>query len=125
MEISGKLFTVLPEVSGEGKNGRWVKCDFVLETQEKYPKKVCLTAWSDQVELVKSLPIASDMKVQFDVDSREYNGKWYTNLKAWRIEAAAGPAARENNAAASGFRAERTLRDDAPGGREMDDDLPF
>ncbi|MFN8276961.1 MAG: DUF3127 domain-containing protein [Chitinophagales bacterium] len=119
MEITGKLFTVLPEVSGDGRNGRWVKCDFVIETQEKYPKKVCLTAWGEQVEQVKGLPIAADMKIQFDVDSREYNGKWYTNLKAWRIESGA-------TGAAPAYRSGSSPAEEQPAGRVIaDDDLPF
>ena len=86
MDISGKLVQVLPEQSGDGKNGRWVKCDFVIETQEKYPKKVCLTAWSDLVETVKGINPETDIKVSFDISSREYNGRWYTDVKAWKID---------------------------------------
>ena len=90
MEISGRLVQVLPEQSGDGKNGRWVKCDFVIETQEKYPKKVCITAWSDMVETVKNMATDTELKVSFDISSREYNSRWYTDVKAWKIEANSG-----------------------------------
>lgn len=86
MEIIGKLSEVLPEQSGQGRNGTWVKVSFVLETQDQYPKKVCIDAWGDKVDSVKSLNTNDVVKVDFDVESREYNGKWYTNVKAWRIE---------------------------------------
>jgi hypothetical protein len=98
MDISGKLFQVLPEQSGEGKNGRWVKCDFVIDLpNEKYPKKVCITAWSEQVETVKNLSVGTDLKVSFDISSREYNGRWYTDVKAWKIEVLGGGSQPSNN----------------------------
>ena len=127
MEIAGKLFTILPEVTGEGKNGRWVKADFVIETQDsKYPKKVCLTAWGDQVEQVKTLPIASDLKVSFDADSREYNGKWYTNLKAWKVEVTSGGS---NNAVATSSSSHQSMPASAEENNNTrvvsEDDLPF
>jgi hypothetical protein len=90
MDISGRLIQVLQEQGGEGKNGRWAKCDFVIETQEKYPKKVCITAWNDLIGTVKGLPLESEVKVAFDIASREYNGKWYTDVKAWKVEAGSG-----------------------------------
>jgi hypothetical protein len=86
MEIIGKLSEVLPEQSGQGKNGVWTKLSFIIETQDQYPKKVCIDAWGDKVDAIKSLKLNDVAKIDFDVESREYNGKWYTNLKAWRIE---------------------------------------
>ena len=94
MEISGRLIQVLQEQGGEGKNGnKWAKCDFVIETQEKFPKKVCLTAWNDLIGTVKGLPMDSEIKVSFDISSREYNGRWYTDVKAWKVEPGSGGAA--------------------------------
>ena len=91
MDISGRLIQVLQEQGGEGKNGnKWAKCDFVIETQEKYPKKVCLTAWNDLIGTVKGLPLESEVKVSFDISSREYNGRWYTDVKAWKVEPGSG-----------------------------------
>lgn len=94
MDITGKLIQVLQEQGGEGKNGnKWAKCDFVIETQEKFPKKVCLTAWNDLIGTVKGFPIDSEIKASFDISSREYNGKWYTDVKAWKVEASSGGGA--------------------------------
>lgn len=86
MDITGKLSEILPEQSGQGRNGNWTKLSFVLETQDQYPKKICIDAWGDKVDAIKSMKINDVIKVDFDVESREYNGKWYTNIKAWRIE---------------------------------------
>lgn len=85
MEIKGKVVQLLPLQTGAGKNGTWKKQDFVIETDGQYPKKVCISAWGDKVG-AESLQVGKDVNVSFDVESREYNGKWYTDLKAWKLD---------------------------------------
>ncbi len=87
MEVSGKLIQVLPEQTGEGRNGTWVKGGFVIETQEQYPKSICFDLWGDMVERIKNYNEGDILNVSFDVQSREYQGRWFTNVKAWKIEA--------------------------------------
>ena len=53
LELTGTLIKILPEVTGAGKNGSWVKQEFVLETADQYPKKVCLSLWGDKVSDLK------------------------------------------------------------------------
>jgi hypothetical protein len=97
LEISGRLNQFLPEVSGTGKNGTaWTKRDFIIETVDNFPKKICISAWGDKAAELNGIGIGEMIKVSFDVQSREYNGKWYTDLRAWKIErqgAAAQPSA--------------------------------
>ena len=50
MEIDGKVISILPEEKGQGKNGEWRKMAFVIETQAKFPKKVCITVWGDRID---------------------------------------------------------------------------
>jgi len=85
-EISGRVILLLPEQSGTGKNGKWLRQDFVIETEEQFPKKVCFAAWGDKVSQVKTLQANTRIKVSFNIESREYNGKWYTDLRIWKIE---------------------------------------
>jgi hypothetical protein len=85
MEIKGKIVQLLPLQTGAGKNGTWKKQDFVIETDGQYPKKVCIAAWGDKVG-PETLQVGNDVNVSFDVESREYNGKWYTDLKAWKVD---------------------------------------
>ncbi len=87
MEIKGRLVKVLPVQTGQGKNGEWKKQEFVLELEGTYPKKVCISAWGDKVN-VGSFVEGAMLNVSFDVESREFNGKWYTNLTAWKVESA-------------------------------------
>jgi len=92
MEIKGKVIAVLPLVTGQGKNGEWRKQEFVVEIPaDHYPNKVCLSLWGDKII---PLSIGQQVTVQFDIESREYNGRWFTECKAWKIESsgAANPA---------------------------------
>jgi hypothetical protein len=85
MEISGKIIAVLPQTSGEGRNGTWRSQDFVIETADQYPKKVCLNLFNDKIDQFP-VTLNETVTVSFDVESREYNGRWYTNLRAWKVE---------------------------------------
>ncbi|MBC3788264.1 DUF3127 domain-containing protein [Spirosoma utsteinense] len=94
LEIVGKLIKVLPEVSGQSQKGPWSKQEFVLETLDaSYPKKVCLTAWGDKVADLKQFGDGDTLKATFSAESREYNERWYTELRAFRIESAEGASA--------------------------------
>lgn len=94
MEITGKIIAVLPAQTGEGKNGPWRSQDYVLETQDQYPKKVCFNLFGAKID---QYPVAIDdqVTVSFDIESREWNGRWFTSIRAWKVEKAAvsGPAA--------------------------------
>ena len=86
LEIVGKVVKILPEQTGSGKFGTWVRQDFIIETEDQYPKKVCIAAWGDKADAVKNLSNGEKVTVSFNVESREYNERWYTDLKAWKIE---------------------------------------
>ncbi|MCD4696408.1 MAG: DUF3127 domain-containing protein, partial [Bacteroidales bacterium] len=84
MEITGKIINILPEETGEGRNGPWKKQNFILETQDQYPKKVCITVWGDKIDL-KSFSENEAVTASINIESREYNNRWYTDVKAWRL----------------------------------------
>ena len=85
LEIKGKLIKKLPEQTGEGKFGKWIKQDFVIETQDQYPKKVCFSTWGDKTDMLKKFSEGDIILVSFNPESREFNEKWYTDLRAWKI----------------------------------------
>lgn len=85
MEIKGKLLQFLPPQTGEGKNGPWKKQEIIVEQQGQVPKKVCVSVWGDKLN-VAQYPVGASITAQVDVESREYNGRWYTEVKAWKIE---------------------------------------
>lgn len=88
MEITGKIIIALPEMSGTSKAGNaWKKREYVLETQETYPKKVFFNFFGDRVDQYP-LNVGDEVTVSFDIDSREFNGRWYTDIRAWKAEKA-------------------------------------
>ncbi len=97
MDISGKVIHILPEVGGVSKAGNnWRKQEFVIETRDQYPKKICFTAWGDKIDQFQ-LTLGEDVTVSFDVESRENNGRWYTEIKAWNLKKGAGAAPSSNS----------------------------
>jgi hypothetical protein len=95
MEIKGKVIQLLPLQSGMGKKGQWKKQEFILETQTQYPKKVCLSIWGDKVDQYH-LQVGDIVNVAVDLESREYNGRWYTEARAWKIEKSGGGASSDS-----------------------------
>ena len=85
MEIEGKVIQILEPVTGEGRNGPWKKQEFIIETQDQYPKKVCIAVWGDKIDLT-SFSENEMVKVYVNVESREFNERWYTDVKAWKAE---------------------------------------
>ncbi len=85
-EITGKVVKILPQQSGQGQFGAWVKQEFVIETEDKFPKKVCFTTWGDKTDELKKLFQGDLVTVSFNPESREYKERWYTDLKAWKIQ---------------------------------------
>jgi hypothetical protein len=118
MQITAKLLQLLPLQTGTGKNGQWKKQDIIVETEATYPKKVCISIWGDKIDAGMLQP-GNLLKIDFDVESREFNGRWYTDVKAWKVEVASG--------ASTGGSAQRPI--DRPSvpvqDISMDDDLPF
>ena len=85
MQLTATLQQLLPIQTGTGKNGTWKKQDIIVQTDEKFPKKVCLSIWGDKID-EKQLIINSILQFDFDIESREFNGKWYTDLRVWKVE---------------------------------------
>ena len=88
MELTGKLVAIGDITEGQSSRGTWRKQIFAIETVEQYPKKVAFMAWGDRCDDVAVLNLGDTLTVQFDIESREFNGKWYTDLKAWSIKGA-------------------------------------
>lgn len=85
LKIKGKVDQILEEQSGTGKNGPWRKQDFILQTGGEYPRKVCITQWGDKIDKF-DVKEGEELTVFIDIQSREYKGNWYTDVKAWKIE---------------------------------------
>jgi hypothetical protein len=87
LELTGKITHVLPEKSGTSSRGQWRKQEYVIEVPGEYPKQVCFMIWGDKIDQFR-IQQGQELTVSFDLESREYNGRWYTDVKAWRVQPA-------------------------------------
>ena len=85
MEIKGKIHKLLPVQSGTGAKGAWHKREFVIMTEDRFPKAVCFALWNDDIDRIYNLKEGDIVYVSFDIESKEYNEKWFTNLKAFNV----------------------------------------
>lgn len=87
MNIKGKLIAKLTPEVGESSKGKWTKQVVIIETAETYPKKICISFWKENVIKIQATPIGAELVIDVNIESREYSGKWYSEIKAWRFTA--------------------------------------
>jgi hypothetical protein len=86
MEIIGKVVRLGALTEGTSARGPWRKQDLIIETEEQFPKTVCLTCWTNQIDEIQKFAPGQSIKAQIDLSSREFNGKWYTDVRVWRFD---------------------------------------
>ena len=87
MEVVGKIIQVLPAQEGVGRNGNpWKVQPYVLETLDQYPRKVHFEVFGEDRIKMNPCDIDQSVTVSFDIESREFNGRWYTSIRAWKIQ---------------------------------------
>ena len=85
LNISGIVLNILPLQTGTSKAGnQWQKQDFILETGGQYPRKVCICLFGDNVEKFP-LQVGQSVTASVDIESREFNARWYTDVRAWNV----------------------------------------
>ncbi|HEU5146817.1 MAG TPA: DUF3127 domain-containing protein [Chryseosolibacter sp.] len=117
MQLVAKVIQLLPLQTGNGKNGTWKKQDIIVETEGQYPKKVCISVWGDKINS-NNLVVGNKLKIDFDIESREYNSRWYTDVKAWKVELVGGAGAGNSND-------EFQVPDEEPVNSREIDEMPF
>ncbi|MCM1111518.1 MAG: DUF3127 domain-containing protein [Clostridium sp.] len=92
MEVQGKIIVDLGEQTGVSKAGNnWKKHEYVLETHDTYPKKVHFDFFGERADQYP-LSVGDEVTLSFDIESREYMGRWYTSIRGWKAEKAAATA---------------------------------
>lgn len=85
LTISGRIVSVLPLQHGESKAGKpWQKQEYILDTGGQYPKKVCFSLFGESITKFP-LQVGQDVAVSIDIESREWNSRWYTEVRAWNV----------------------------------------
>ena len=133
MEITGKIIAVLPAQSGVSQRtgNPWKSQDYVIETHDQYPKRCCFRVFGEEKINQFNIQSGEEMTVSFDIDSHEYQGRWFNDVRAWAVNrnvqapgvapvAGAAPVVDAAPAAESPFPPQQPA---AEGGSS--DDLPF
>jgi len=120
MQITAKLVQMLPLQTGVSRNGEWKKQEIIVETDGQYPKKICIAIWGDKIQSAQ-LKTGNKLTIDFDIESREFNGRWYTDVKAWKIESVDAA----NSATTPPITNDYDFPEPPPLPAEEPDDLPF
>ena len=86
MEIQGKVIVVLPERTGVSSKGEWKSQDFVIETHEYYPHKMVFNVFGAERLERFNIVIGEEISVSFDIDAKEYNGRWFNSIRAFDVK---------------------------------------
>ena len=87
MELAGKVIAVLEPRGGVSKAGNeWKVQEYVIETHDQYPKKMCFDVFGADKIAQFNIQAGEELNVFFDVDAREWNGRWFNSIRAWKVE---------------------------------------
>ena len=94
MEITGKIIAVLPAQGGVSQRtgNPWKSQDYVIETHDTYPKKCCFRVFGEDKINQFNIQMGEEMTVSFDIDSHEYQGRWFNDVRAWAVNRNIQPA---------------------------------
>lgn len=88
MELQGKVIIMTERRTGVSKTtgNPWAAQDFVIETHEQYPKRMMFTVFGEDKLNLFNIQMGEEINVYFDINAREYNGKYYNDIRAWRVD---------------------------------------
>lgn len=85
MDFEGTVLTVLPVVKGTNARGEWIKQEVIFEQPGEFNRKICVGFWGDKAAEAGTLRPGEVVNISANVESREFNGRWYTDVRAWRM----------------------------------------
>lgn len=138
LELEGKIAQKMAAQSGQSARGSWARQDFVVEYMDgNFPSSVCFSAWGeDKVNDLARYQVGDKVRVSFNIKGREYNGRWYNDLRVWKLSPA-GEAPRQQVQDVPSYGAAQAASygpaavapapgfDDIPPADGTEDDLPF
>ena len=92
MELSGKVIAVLEPRGGVSKTGNaWKVQEYVIETHDQYPRRMCFDVFGEDKINQFNIQVGEELTVSFDIDAREWQGRWFNSIRAWIVERANVP----------------------------------
>lgn len=93
MELSGKVIAVLEPRGGVSKTGNaWKVQEYVIETHDQYPRKMCFDVFGEDKINQFNIQVGEELTVHFDIDAREWQGRWFNSIRAWKVDRVSMPA---------------------------------
>ena len=129
VELTGRITQILPLEQGVSKAGNaWRKQVFILETQEQYPRKVAISLLNDNIDKY-AIQVGKVVTANLDIESREWNGKWFTEVRAWQVTYPQGqPVAQAPQPTTQAYTQQaytQQVATPAPAQPQAAEDLPF
>ena len=125
MELAGKVIAVLEPRSGVSKSSgnNWMVQEYVIETHDQYPRRMCFDVFGEDKIKLFNIQMGEELNVFFDIDAREWQGRWFTSIRAWKVDRVGANAEAPQQAPAGA-----PVPPSAPvdfGSGDSSDDLPF
>lgn len=87
MELAGKVIAVLEPRGGVSKSGnQWKVQEYVIETHDQYPRRMCFDVFGEDKIQQFNIQVGEELNVSFDIDAREWQGRWFNSIRAWKVE---------------------------------------
>lgn len=123
MEIQGRIIAVLPLREGTSSKGAWQSQEYVVETHDQYPKKLVFNVFGADKINQFAIKQGEELKVSFDIDAHEYNGRWFNNIRAWAVQRVGNVSAQPTQTMV--MNSQPVQQQAVPQQQGQSDDLPF
>lgn len=122
--IEGTIIAILPETRGVSSKGEWASQDFVLKTDENYPKNICFTVFGADKIQEANIQMGDVVSIGINIESREFKGRWYTSVRAWSVKKRDEAKTKQSAYTTSTSKAQPEQNNSTTTNR-IEDDLPF
>ena len=85
MEFEGVVYKIMPATKGTSARGDWQRQEVIFELPQEFSRKICVIFFNKESDVAR-LREGMTCTVSVNIESREYNGKWYTDVRAWRVQ---------------------------------------
>ena len=127
MELTGKIIAVMEPRGGvSARTGNtWKTQEYVLEVPGQYPKRCLFNVFGEDRINQFNIQNGDELTIQFDIDAREYNGRWFNDIRAYNVIRGQQPVASAQPVVAQSEATSPFPPAQEPASDGASDDLPF